>query len=75
MTTYPSDSKHGIVRADLFSAAMTSAAVADKDGDGDCKRETGHGEDELLCPGISSVGPGRHCALRGEALGGVEDGE
>lgn len=73
--TYPSDSKHCVVCADLFSAAMSSATVGDKDGDGDCKRETGHGKDELLCPGIGSVGPRRHCALRGEALGGVEDGE
>lgn len=54
---------------------MSSAAVCDKDQDRDSERHAGHGEDELLGPGVGSVGPRGHLALLGERLCGVEDGK
>lgn len=63
LRTYPSNGKHGVVRADFFCSAMTASTVCEKDNDACQEGYAGHGKNQLLWPGVCVGGPGGHLAL------------
>lgn len=75
MRTHPADGEHCVVRRDLLCPSVSSTAVGEEDDNACQEGDAGHGENELLWPGIGVVCPGRLVALVRQSLGGVEDGE